>query len=229
MKLSPRLECVARHVDQGIVVADIGTDHAYIPIYLIEKNISSLIYACDIGVGPLEMAKKQINNAGLSDKIIPLLGEGLDPVKSFKIGNIIIAGMGGILIRNIIKQNIEMAYSVDKLILQPMIAQDEVRRYLLHHGFKIVEEDLAKEDRRIYQIIVAQKGVMQFDKEIYYDIGYDLVRKKHPLLKELIASHRNRLDKIIHECKKETTYNAFYKIKDCEKKLNELREVENVI
>lgn len=229
MNLSPRLQCIARQIDNGAIVADIGTDHAYIPIYLVENKISPLVYASDIGKGPLKIANEQISKAALSEYIITLLGEGLAPITDYRVDNIIIAGMGGILIQDIISQNLSMALNADKLILQPMVAQEELRKFLINNGFKIIHEDLAKEDRRIYQIIVAHKGNMNIEKDIYYEIGYNLIEQKHPLLPELIRFHENKIHKIIKQCENKNTHSALKQMSQCEKMLRELKELEHVI
>lgn len=229
MKLSPRLQCVAGQVQNGAIVADIGTDHAYIPIYLIEEGISPFVYACDIGEGPLNIAQGQIEKANLNDKIVTLLGSGLSPIENFPTDNIIIGGMGGLLIQKIIEGHRDIALSVHRLILQPMIAQEELRRYLINNGFKIITEELAMEERRIYQIIVAQKGEMKIDKDIYYQIPYHLIENKHPLLNSLISFYKNKYHKIIQQCKTNTTINSKKQIELCEINLNELKEVENAI
>ena len=140
MQLTPRLKTIAEKISQNATVADIGTDHAYIPIYLVENHISSTIYACDINQGPLNTAKTQIEKHGYSKEITSKLGPGLEPIAGLGVDNIIIAGMGGILIKEIIQANKETAFRAKKLILQPMIAQEELRRYLVENGFQIIEK-----------------------------------------------------------------------------------------
>src|SRR5699024_10524895 len=104
------------------------------------------IYACDINEGPLESARNQIQRYDHTEEIQTLLGGGLEPIVGKNVEQIIIAGMGGILIKNIIEQNKETALNAQKLILQPMIAQEELRKYLIENNFKIIDEDLARED-----------------------------------------------------------------------------------
>ena len=229
MQLSPRLEIIAKQVTAGATVADIGTDHAYIPIYLVENNITTNIFACDINNGPLEMANKQIHKYGYQDNIITLQGSGLEPIKGRGIQNIIIAGMGGILIKDIIDQNKETAMAADKLILQPMIAQQDLREYLIKNNFTIIHEDLAQEDRRIYQIIVAQRGTSKVYDEIYYHIGPKLVETKHLLLEKLIDFKENELNKIIRACDLEQSSNAVKRSTECKILLEKLLEVKKCL
>ena len=229
MQLTPRLEVIAKQVTSWETVADIGTDHAYIPIYLVENNISKNVYACDINKGPLDMAKKQIQKYGYQEDITTLLGEGLDPIKGLAIQDIIIAGMGGILIKDIIDKNKEVALSAQKLILQPMIAQEELREYLIKNGFTIIHEDLAREDRRIYQIIVAKKGTSQSWDEIHYHIGKKLIEDKHPLLEHLIDAKENELKKIIQACDQQKSKHAIQRNIECKTLLEKLMEVKRCL
>ncbi|MFZ7119888.1 MAG: tRNA (adenine(22)-N(1))-methyltransferase [Eubacteriaceae bacterium] len=229
MQLTPRLKGIVRHISKCSKVADIGTDHAFIPIYLVENNITKQIIATDINDGPLEIAQNQIMSHGYIQYIKTLKGNGLEPIKGYEIENIIIAGMGGILISEIINENKETANKAEKLILQPMVAQAELRKYLINNGFKIIDEDLEKEDRRIYQIIVATKGKEDIKDEIYLDIGYPLIKKNHPLLLELIQFKENELKKIINNCSKQDSPNAIKKKNQCREKLQKLREVKKCL
>ncbi|MPW27018.1 SAM-dependent methyltransferase [Alkalibaculum sp. M08DMB] len=225
MQLTSRLETIAKQVANGVTIADIGTDHAFIPIYLVKNNITKNIYACDINIGPLDMAKRQIDKYGYSKDITTILGEGLEPIKGLNVQNIIIAGMGGLLIKDIIDNDIKIAKAAEKLILQPMSFQEDLRRYLVQNGFIIIHEDLAQEDRRIYQIIVAQKGKSDSYDEIDYHISPNLIKDKHPLLKKLIASKERELIKIISSCDREVTYNAIKKSNECKILLEKIKEV----
>src|SRR5690554_6508909 len=96
MNLSPRLQIIANHVPKDSICGDIGTDHAYVPIYLIQNNICNGIIATDINRGPLEIAKEQIEAAGYKDQIETRLGNGLKPIKPGEVDCVVIAGMGGL-------------------------------------------------------------------------------------------------------------------------------------
>ena len=229
MQLTPRLEAIARKVTYKATVADIGTDHAYIPIYLVENNVTNIVYACDINQGPINMANKQIEKYGYTKEITTMLGPGLDPIVGMDVENIIIAGMGGILIKGIIEANKETALNAHRLILQPMIAQEELRQYLIQNGFQIIEEDLAQEDRRIYQIILAKKGKSEPWAEIDYHISPILVQDKHPLLHELITAKENELNKIIKACSVEKSENAKVRREECRSLLEKIKVVKKCL
>ena len=150
--ITPRLAMILKYVTSDFA-ADIGTDHAYIPIELAKKGVR--VIATDVNVGPLRVAEKNIEKNRLS--VTLLKGSGLSPIPHGTAKEIIIAGMGGELIRQIISEDIEKAYSA-RLLLQPMNFQAELRKYLLENGFLIECEDLAKEGHKIYNLIIAKKG-----------------------------------------------------------------------
>ena len=196
MKLSPRLQTIANNVPRSNKCCDIGTDHGYVPIYLIKKNIVNMAIATDINGGPLKTAKKQIEWAGLEEKIQIRQGNGLEPIKPYEVDTTIIAGMGGLLIKDILDSSKKIAKSINSFVLQPMIAQAELRKYLIENQFMIIDEDLAQEKNRIYEIIIAKHGKQKVENDIYYDIGKPLIEKKHPLLPFLIKLKKNELVKL---------------------------------
>lgn len=186
MILSERLRAIAQLVPNSHTLADIGTDHGYIPLYLIQQRRIQHAIAADISPGSLDKARQLIRQHRLEHCIETRLGNGLSVLAPGEADIILIAGMGGVLIRNMIDKEEEVARSAAALILQPMIGQEELRRWLLQNGYGITDEELVKEGRRIYQIIVAipDTNALAYDNEIFYEIGLKLVEKNHPLLKE---------------------------------------------
>lgn len=150
-----RLKAAAGYARQDKMIADIGTDHAYLPVYLIGLGISRGAVATDINRGPLERAAANVAAAGLADRITLRLCDGLAGVEAFCPQDIFILGMGGELIARILGES-EMIKNEDiRLILQPMTRQAAVREFLLCGGFCIDDEVLGEEDGRIYQLICA--------------------------------------------------------------------------
>ncbi|MBS4026916.1 MAG: SAM-dependent methyltransferase, partial [Clostridia bacterium] len=156
--LPPRLEALAQLVLPGRVVADIGTDHAHIPIYLIQSGKSPQAIATDVHDGPYKIARDKVQGCGLQDKIDVRKGDGLRPLKAGEAQVAILAGMGGITIRDILCQSSPVAACLEQLLLQPMTAPEEVRRWLAENGWKLDKECMIKEDEKYYQIISAAKG-----------------------------------------------------------------------
>jgi len=153
--LSPRLTAAASLVRQGSFVADVGTDHAYLPIALCLAGQVRGAIATDVNRGPLEQARGHIYSCGLEDKISLRLCDGLCGVETYEPDDVLICGMGGDLIRRILSDAPWIQKEGLRLILQPMTHAEHLRQYLCENGFDIVEERLAEEDR-VYQIIAAE-------------------------------------------------------------------------
>ena len=191
--ITPRLQAIINNVTCK-KIADIGTDHAYIPIFLTEKNLADKIIATDINEGPLNIARENIDKKGLN--IETRLGGGLSVIGEGEVDEIIIAGMGGILISEILDNDINTAKK-SRLILQPMNAQYELRKYLLSHGFKIISEDIAVEGFKVYNIIIAESGEMPpFETDFEYQIPKYL--KEHNYFKNLCQKKRREFTKVIN-------------------------------
>ena len=188
IRLSHRLLCVAGMVSQGGRAVDIGTDHAYIPIYLIEKGIKECAVACDIGKGPLAIAENNIKKYGLERQISTCLSDGLENVSLDRQDSLIIAGMGGLLIRDILFREEDKARSASELILQPQSEIGELRGYLSSSGFEIRDEEAIEEDGKYYFIIKAQPSDQSNIKLTAEEMefGPSLLGKRHPALKEYL-------------------------------------------
>lgn len=152
-----RLNTLAEMVDSNSRVADIGTDHAYLPIELVKHNKINYAIASDIGADPLENAKKDIKEAGLENKIETRLGAGLDTVKKEdQIDTVVIAGMGGKLITDILNSAWLKHFCFPTLILGPNIGEEEVRSWVMIHGYQIIQEQLIYEAGHSYELIKAK-------------------------------------------------------------------------
>lgn len=199
MKLSERLLAIANLVPKNSIVADIGTDHGYIPAYLIENKISKKVIGTDISKGSLDKIIEYVKELGSETKIDTRLGDGLDVIKPLEIDTLIISGMGGLLIRDILEKHKKTADTIIDFILQPMVASKELRQYLIENNFEIIKEELVKEDNKYYEIIHAKKGKSFLEKEIYYEISPILIKDKHPLLKEFLQDKLISAKKIVKE------------------------------
>ena len=201
MKLTNRLMTVASLIEKCNTLVDIGTDHAYIPIYCVENNICNKAIACDINQGPLDIADKNIKNYNLSDKISTRLSNGLENYVKSEAQFIVIAGMGGLLINDIIKAGLDKIDNNTTLVLQPMIAVFEVREFLVNNGFCIVDEMLAKEENKIYNVIKCKRGHENLS-EYELHVGKKLIENKDPLLKEYMDKKIYTISKVIEGLKK---------------------------
>ncbi|MDN6194931.1 MAG: class I SAM-dependent methyltransferase, partial [Atopostipes suicloacalis] len=161
IELSKRLNKVTEYVIEGEPILDIGSDHAYLPLYLVKNKITPLAIAGEVVKGPYEKAKKEVIRHELTDKISVRLGSGFDVLESEElIPNIFICGMGGILISEIIEKGMEdnKISSKSRLILQANNKEKDLREFLVAFNFKIISESLIKENNKFYEIIVAEKS-----------------------------------------------------------------------
>ena len=198
MKLSKRLQTIADFVKKNSVVADIGTDHAHIPIYLIKNNIIDKAYACDINKGPLEKAKENIENFGVSENIVLRLSNGLDKMSSQAVDTIIIAGMGGELIIDILNRGKAFFDKKNTFILSPHTKTDEVRDYLIRKGFKILKEDMCIDEGKFYTVMegrYTENKLMYSEAELLY--GKFLIENKHPVLLEFLKKEEEKYISIL--------------------------------
>lgn len=188
--LSPRLRTISNFIPQGIPFADIGTDHAFLPIDRILHHTSPRAIACDVSVGSLEKAKKNIAFHHLSHCIETRLGNGLDPIEKGEVGAFVIAGMGGLLIEELIEDS-QDKIDQEWLILQPMRAVEELRYYLCHHRFSIIQEELCVEKNKMYHVLLVKRG----ENEPNYDcsIGSRLIETRHPLLPAFLQRQQAHL------------------------------------
>lgn len=177
-KLSKRLETVASFVPTGAVVADIGSDHAYLPCYLVHQNIVNKAVAGEVVKGPYESALRQVKLEGLEDKVIVRLADGLQAIEdNDQVDTITIAGMGGPLIVSILEKNPEALTSVTRLILQPNIHAKVIREWALRNEWAILDEVILEEDEKIYEVLVLQRGKMKLNEEQII-LGPHLVAQK---------------------------------------------------
>ncbi|WKA52548.1 tRNA (adenine(22)-N(1))-methyltransferase TrmK [Planococcus liqunii] len=158
-QLSMRLTRVASHVPTGATVADIGSDHAYLPCYLVSQGRAERAVAGEVVKGPYESAKKQVKQEQLEDKIEVRLASGLEAIHPEDgITAITIAGMGGPLIVSILDHGLEKLAGVSRLILQPNVHAKAIREWAQTHQWAIVEEEIIKENNKIYEILVLERS-----------------------------------------------------------------------
>jgi tRNA (adenine22-N1)-methyltransferase len=153
--LSERLLLIAQHVPKGSKLADIGSDHALLPVYLAQHQLISSAIAGELNAGPFKAAIKQVEEAGLKHNIEVRQGDGLDVVVSGEVDVITIAGMGGQLIVQILTQGIAKLEHVKRLVLQPNVGEEAVRRWLVEQGWFLSGESIIQEDGKTYVVLIA--------------------------------------------------------------------------
>ncbi len=172
MKLTPRLQTIAELLPKDCRVGDVGSDHGYLVAYLVENHWVSKTIATDINQGPVDNAISTLKENNMIDLVDVRLGGGLEPYKDGEIDIAVIAGMGGMLIRDIILQRLTLAKSLEFLVLQPMTQQTELRKWLIANGFEIFNEKNVREGNKYYEIFCVKSGKTEVLDAIQYEIGF---------------------------------------------------------
>ncbi len=203
MELKGRLKLIADKIPECDILTDVGTDHAYIPIHQIKYSKCVKAIASDIKKGPILSAKMNIKEAGYEKYIDTRIGYGLEAINEKEVDVIVIAGMGGILIKDILEKDLYKVRRAKALVLQPMNAIEITREWLYKNGFDILDEELCDEGEKIYNVlVVCWKGETKDTESIYYYIGKRLIEKRDPLLGKLLKKKIQLLKKAITEMEK---------------------------
>ena len=230
MQLSQRLSSVASMVSAGNCLADVGTDHGYVPIYLYERKIIPHAIAMDVNRGPLERAKLHIAESGMSEAIETRLSDGLAALRAGEADTVLIAGMGGPLMIRILSSFPEVTASLKELVLQPQSEIESVRVWLYEQGYEIVEEHLVFEEGKYYPMFRAVKnpGAKRLSK-LEYRFGRLEVLKELPVLRDYLTREIKNKREIIHKLEAESTSKAFGRIQEIKEELIDLEEMMHLL
>lgn len=199
MQLSKRLTAIANMVRQGNRVVDVGCDHGYIPIWLVEQKRVPSALAMDINKGPLQRAAANIEQHGLSGYIQTRLSDGLKALKSKEGDTLVIAGMGGPLTERILEEGEEVLRSFEELILEPQSEIGHVRQFLQNHNYRIEEEDMVYEDGKFYPIMRVVHGHMESLKPEETKYGPKLLENKNPVLHKFLMCELHVKENLSHD------------------------------
>jgi len=224
MDLSKRLSAVASFVTPGYSVADIGTDHGYIPIYLAGQG-SRKIIAMDINAGPLQRAEDHVRLHRLEALIETRISDGLQALKPGEVQAVVLAGMGGALVLKILADSPAVTAKVEEFILQPQSEIAKVRAWLWQQGFIVQAEDMVKEDGKYYPVMYVRHGraAPYTPAELYY--GRCLLHQKHPILQQFIASEIKRNEQILSQLSRHQSLAADKRKAEIETALADSRKV----
>lgn len=224
MDLTPRLQAIGNSIDKCDTVADIGSDHAYLPIYLINNGKAKKVIASDINKGPASISMRRIKEHGLEQYIEVRIGDGLKVLNENEVDIIVIAGMGGLLIQNMLNESRKVAMSAREIILQPMRDSRYLINWLLNNCFQILNGEVLKEKNKFYQIIwtrfnegLCDDKVTPSANEIYY-------YKNTPVLHEYIENKIEEYLKIIKHLEAFDNPNNEKRIYECRKELEGYKE-----
>ena len=195
--MNKRLTCIASHVPEGLGLADIGTDHGYLPVELAKHGYRGNLVASDIRPGPLQAAQKSAKEAGLANRIRFHLCDGISPDDAKLVDTIVIAGMGGDTICGILDRA-EFCYDRRyTFLLQPMTRAEVLRYWLINNGFGIEEEDLVADGGILYSVFKARFGINTVLNEGELFTGSFEMLQDHPLFSAFLKQQLARFQKMI--------------------------------
>ncbi len=226
-----RLKCIASNVKSGGIVADIGCDHAFTSIYLVEEKLARGAIAIDINKEPLKRAWQHIQESGMEEYISVRLSNGARGLKKGEADTILISGMGGALIASILEESINIIKDAKELVLSPQSEIYIVRHFLHDNGFKIVSEEMVKEQGKFYVVIRAVPGSQHYKDESGYIYGEYLIKNKNKILEEFLLKEQKRTGSILDSLasasgsaavkeRKDTLLKEYNMIKGILKKIN---------
>ncbi|MBZ9636078.1 tRNA (adenine(22)-N(1))-methyltransferase [Clostridium sp. FP1] len=197
MDLSIRLKAIVNMIEKCDSVIDVGTDHGYVPIYLVKNGVIKSAIASDINKGPVEKAKNNITLNNLSAQISCRLGSGLSTVNNGEAQIAIIAGMGGNLIRDILEADLDLVKQFKYMILQPVQNAEVLREYLYIAGYNILDEEICNDDGKFYEIIKVKYDTKPIILDsIYYEISKILLDKKNTVMQSFIEYKMQKYSKV---------------------------------
>lgn len=226
-----RLKCIASNVKSGGIVADIGCDHAFTSIYLVEEKLARGAIAIDINKEPLKRAWQHIQESGMEEYISVRLSNGARGLKKGEADTILISGMGGALIASILEESIDIIKDAKELVLSPQSEIYIVRHFLHDNGFKIASEEMVKEQGKFYVVIRAVPGSQHYKDESGYIYGEYLIENKNKILEEFLLKEQKRTGSILDSLasasgsaavkeRKDTLLKEYNMIKGILKKIN---------
>lgn len=225
MKISNRLIEVSKCVTKGYRVSDIGTDHGYVPIYLMDNKMATYVIAMDVNEGPLKRAETNIIENGYEDYIETRLSNGFEKLNVGEVDIAIIAGMGGELIKKILIEGKEVVDSLKELVLSPHSDIDVVRKYLHQIGFRIIDEKMLIDEEKFYTIIKVQKGKDKDYSEVEYKYGAILLNNKDLILKEFLINQLNKYILIEKRLINEKTDNSIRRLEQIRIDMQEIKGI----
>lgn len=227
MEVSKRLNWILNNMDKCDAIMDVGTDHGYIAIELIKRNLADKIIASDINKDPLNKAKLNVSLEGLSSKVDLRLGGGLAPLKNDEVQGVLIAGMGGNLIRDILEKDIEKVKNMDYIVLQPAQNPEVLREYLYTGNYEVFDEDVCEDEGKYYELFKVKYKENSSTKleEIFYEISPVLLNKKSGVFKNYLVEKADKYRKV-HSFIKDNTEHALARKKELD---NKIEIIENLL
>lgn len=204
MQLSKRLDAVAKLAGKCECVADIGTDHGYIPIYMVQNHLAQKAIAMDVNKGPLQRADQNIKSYRMEEHITTRLSDGVAALKEKEADCVVIAGMGGLLTIRILEAGSSVLQTVHTLVLQPQSEIGQVRIWLSEHGYRITDEDMVLDDGKYYPMMRVEHGTQESWSAQEFAFGKYLIQKKNTVLMEFLNKEEKLCGEILHSIEGKT-------------------------
>ena len=230
--LSDRLTALTNMVTVGNRVCDVGCDHGFLSIYLVQKKISPKVYAMDINSGPLSRAGEHINKYELGNYIETRLSDGLEALEEGEAETLVCAGMGGRLMMKILSDHKEKAFSLQELILQPQSEVPQFREFLRAEGYQIVKEDMIEEEGKFYPMmkVIPMKVAPSSEKQpspedsLFAQFGQDLLENKHPVLHQYLQFRLETAECIKRGLNKNKNTRAKVRLAEIEQEISDIKQ-----
>lgn len=239
VELSARMQALTQMVTKGSIVCDVGCDHGFVSIYLVQAGIAPKVYAMDVRTGPLERAKEHIKEYGLDDYIEARLSDGLTGLEVGEADCMICAGMGGPLMIKILTEGRGKARNMRELILQPQSELALFRAFLRKEGYKVTQENMIYEDGKYYPMMkvvpvsettceaaVEDEAVHTTDVELRDMYGELLLKEKHPVLKQYLTHSEAYMNELLEHLKAQGGERAKVRIEQMEKELRMIHKAQ---
>lgn len=226
MQLSKRLTAVANMVTKGNRVVDVGTDHGYLPIYLVESGQIPSAIALDVNKGPINRAKEHIEEHNLTKYIDTRLSDGVTALKPDEGDALVIAGMGGGLVIKIITEGESILDKFKEFVLQPQSEIEQVRRFLIEKEYHIIEENMVLDEGKYYPMMKVVKGDddAQYNKTIFYKYGKGLLENKNEVLKFFLQKELTTYENIMKKLSTNAQENALNRINEIKEEIKYIKE-----
>lgn len=223
MELSKRLQAVADLVNVGDTVADVGTDHGYIPIYLMQTNKCKRAIALDINKGPLLRAKEHICEYHLEECIETRLSDGVGNLKPGECDCVVIAGMGGALMIKILEEGKSIFRSLKEFVLAPQSELSKVRRYLYENEYCIVKENMVLDEGKFYTMFRVVNAKMEEYNKVEMQYGKLLLEQKNEVLKAFLMKEQSAKEVILAGLNQQTGHHIEIRKKEIEIELEDIQ------
>lgn len=220
-----RIKTIISFIEKNSIVADIGTDHGVVPIYLLEENISKKVIATDISQNSLDKLENKLAEKPSDLNIVTRCSDGLKDIKPYEADTIVISGMGGFLIEDILSSSLEVAKSSSKLILQPNNSIDHLRGWLNRKGFVIQKEKDLFEKGIYYSVLCVRSGLEEKYSPIELKYGRSLINSKSAVLREYLMMQQSEKEGIVKQLERNDSISIRERITELKKDIEEIDEV----